>query len=144
VGIGNSESGIGNWQHWDWQHFHIGNIQRGCLRLRRRRLGATLGWGRMGGGLMVDSGNNMDYARTTSSRSRANRCAHPFRCRGRVRPRRPGLSKVVEVVSNLTNVLLLKRCAQGNQIRPQRNFRILEEKPKRTLAKFGILSPETR
>ena len=33
-------------------------------------------------------------------RPRANRRAHPFRCRGQVRPRRPVLSKVVDVVFN--------------------------------------------
>ena len=39
--------------------------------------------------------NNMNNARTTSRRSRANRRVHQFRSRGRVRPRRLGLSKVV-------------------------------------------------
>ena len=47
----------------------------------------------------------MDNARTTSSRSRANRRARGLPCRGRVRPRRPGLSKVVDVVSNSTDAL---------------------------------------
>jgi len=56
----------------------------------------------MGGGVMGDFENNMDNARTTSSRSRANRRARNFPCRGRVRPRRLGLSKVVDVVS-ITN-----------------------------------------
>ncbi len=42
----------------------------------------------------------MDNTRTTSSRPRANRCARGLQCRGRVRPRRLGLSKVVDVVSN--------------------------------------------
>ena len=54
---------------------------------------------------MGDSENNMDNSRTTSNRSRANRRAHPFRCRGRVRPRRPGLSKVVDVVFNSNDAL---------------------------------------
>ena len=42
----------------------------------------------------------MYNTRTTLAMSRANRRAHPFRCRGRVSPRRPGLSKVVAVVFN--------------------------------------------
>ena len=54
----------------------------------------------MGGGLRVGVENNMDNARTTSSRTRANRRAQGSRCRGRVRSRRLGLSKVVDVVSN--------------------------------------------
>lgn len=44
--------------------------------------------------------NNMNNARTTLIRTRANRRAQGLRCRGRVRPRRPGLSKVVDVVFN--------------------------------------------
>ena len=54
---------------------------------------------------MGDSENNMDNTRTTSSRARANRRAQGSRCRGRVRPRRPVLSKVVDVVSNSNDVL---------------------------------------
>ncbi len=59
----------------------------------------------MGGGLREGVGNNMDNTRTTSSRARANRRAHAFRCRGRVRPRSLGLSKVVDVVSNPNGAL---------------------------------------
>ena len=47
----------------------------------------------------------MNNARTTSSRSRANRRARGLRCRGRVRLRRPVLSKVVDVVSNTNHTL---------------------------------------
>ena len=47
----------------------------------------------------------MDNTRTTSSRARANRRAQSLRCRGRVRPRRPVLSKVVDVVSNSNDAL---------------------------------------
>lgn len=54
---------------------------------------------------MGDSENNMDNTRTTSSLSRANRRAQGCRCRGRVRPRRPVLSKVVDVVSNSNDAL---------------------------------------
>ena len=42
----------------------------------------------------------MDNSRTTYSRPRANRRAQGFSCRGRVSPRRPVLSKVVDVVFN--------------------------------------------
>lgn len=51
---------------------------------------------------MGDSENSMDNARTTSSLARARRRARGFSSRGRVRPRRLGLSKVVDVVS-ITN-----------------------------------------
>ena len=54
----------------------------------------------MGGGVLGDLENNMDNARTTLILTRANRRARGFRCRGRVRPRRLELSKVVDVVSN--------------------------------------------
>ena len=47
-----------------------------------------------------DLENNMDNARTTLVRTRANRRAWSLTCRGRVSPRRPGLSKVVDVVFN--------------------------------------------
>ena len=59
----------------------------------------------MGGGVMGDLENNMDNARTTLILTRANRRARALRCRGRVRPRRPGLSKVVDVVSNSNDAL---------------------------------------
>ena len=49
--------------------------------------------------------NNMDNARTTSSLTRANRRARGLSSRGRVRPRRPVLSKVVDVVSNSNDAL---------------------------------------
>ena len=68
----------------------------------------------MGGGVMGDLENNMDNARTTSSLARANRRARSLRCRGRVRPRRPGLSKVVDVVSN-------SNCALGTTIGSKSN-----------------------
>ena len=55
---------------------------------------------RIGAGLTGDLENNMDNTRTTSSLARVNRRARGLRCRGRVRPQRPGLSKVVDVVSN--------------------------------------------
>ena len=28
---------IGHWQHWNWQHFHIGNIFTNCQKLFRAR-----------------------------------------------------------------------------------------------------------
>ena len=59
----------------------------------------------MGGGVLGDLENNMDNERTTLILTRANRRAHLFRCRGRVRPRRLGLSKVVDVVSNSNDAL---------------------------------------
>ena len=59
----------------------------------------------MGGGVMGDLENNMDNSRTTLILTRANRRARALRCRGRVRPRRPGLSKVVDVVSNSNGAL---------------------------------------
>ena len=54
---------------------------------------------------MGDSENNMNNIWKTSSRSRANRRARALRCRGRVSPRRLGLSKVVDVVSNTNDAL---------------------------------------
>ena len=47
----------------------------------------------------------MDNARTTVTRPRANRRARVLSSRGRVRPRRLGLSKVVDVVSNSNDML---------------------------------------
>ena len=44
--------------------------------------------------------NNMDNARTALILARANRRARSHCCRERVRPLRPVLSKVVDVVSN--------------------------------------------
>ena len=29
------DGAIGNWQHWNWQHFHIGNIKQRPLHHRR-------------------------------------------------------------------------------------------------------------
>ena len=58
--------------------------------------------------------NNMNNARTTSSRSRANRRAQGSRCRERVRPRRLVLSKVVDVVSN-------SNCALGTTVGSKSN-----------------------
>ena len=54
---------------------------------------------------MGDSENNMDNTRTTSSLARARRRARVLSSRGRVRPRRLGLSKVVDVVSNTNDAL---------------------------------------
>ena len=48
---------------------------------------------------MGDLENNMDNAMTTSRLTRANRRTRGLPCRGRVSPRRLGLSKVVDVVS---------------------------------------------
>ena len=59
----------------------------------------------MGGGVMGDLENNMDNSRTTLILTRANRRARSHCCRGRVRPRRLGLSKVVDVVSNSNDML---------------------------------------
>ena len=47
----------------------------------------------------------MDNTRTTSSLARANRRSRGLSSRGRVRPRRPVLSKVVDVVSNSNDAL---------------------------------------
>lgn len=47
----------------------------------------------------------MDNSRTASSLTRTSQCARSLRCRGRVRPRSLGLSKVVDVVSNPNGAL---------------------------------------
>ena len=69
------------------------------------RCSHSAGDGAADGGVMGDSENNMDNTRTTSSLAHARRRARVLSSRGRVRPRRLGLSKVVDVVSNTNDML---------------------------------------
>ena len=71
--------------------------------------------------------NNMYNTRTTSSRPRANRRARGLPCRGRVRPRREMLSKVVDVVSNASALASLRyrfQCREWSIVTGLINFRM--------------------
>ena len=42
---------IGNWQHWNWRHFHIGNIKQRCTAIAAALIACSLA-----GGALADAG----------------------------------------------------------------------------------------